>query len=134
MDIRRLDHITIAVRDAEEAARRWQEALGLPIVGRYRDDGGEKIEVVQLRAGEVLIELTAPTAADSEVQRFLDRRGEGVMLLSFRVDDAAAALDELRQRGAPVIDQQPRRFGQVAFGFVHPKGFNGVLLEFISGS
>ncbi|HXG41880.1 MAG TPA: hypothetical protein VNL95_04060 [Dehalococcoidia bacterium] len=55
------------------------------------------------------------------------------MLLSFRVDDAAAR-DGLRQRGAPVIDQQPRRFGQVAFGFVHPRGFKGVLLESISGA
>jgi len=133
MKVERVDHISIAVRDLEEAVRRWESMLGLKVANRYRDEEGERIDVAQFRLGETIVELVAPTSPDSEVQKFLDRRGEGLMLLSLRVDDVAQALGELREKGAPVIDQEPRRFGEVRFGFVHPKGFNGVLLELISG-
>jgi methylmalonyl-CoA/ethylmalonyl-CoA epimerase len=133
MKVERVDHISIAVRNLEEAVRRWEEMLGIHVTNRYRDEEGEKINVAQFQLGETIIELMEPTSPDSEVQKFLDRRGEGIMVLSLRVDDVAQALRELREKGAPVIDNEPRRLGQVQFGFVHPKGFNGVLLELISG-
>ncbi len=134
MKVEKVDHISIAVRDLEAAVERWQAMLGLQVARRYRDEEGEKINVAQFQVGETIIELMEPTSPDSEVQKFLDRRGEGIMLLSLRVEDCKQALQELQGKGAVVIDQEPRRFGEARFGFVHPKSFNGVLLELISGT
>jgi len=75
-------------------------------------------------------ELMESTSPDGEVARFIARHGEGIMLVSLNVDDTRAAMQELEQRGLPLIGGA-RRFRDCEFAFVHPRAVNGVLLEVI---
>ncbi len=130
MKANKIDHICIAVRDLEAARRIWE-----PILGKDRPDDAyvdepEKIRVARYWLGGVGFELMESLTPDGEVAKFIEKRGEGVMIVSLNVDDTRAALGELKGKGYPLIGG-PRKFRDCEFGFVHPKAVNGVLLELI---
>lgn len=130
MRINRLDHLSIAVRDLAAARRIWE-----PILGKDRPDESyvnesEGIRVARYWVGGVGFELMESLTPDGEVARFIERRGEGVMVVSLNVDDTRAAMEELQARGYPFIGGA-RPFRDCEFAFVHPKAVNGVLLELI---
>jgi methylmalonyl-CoA/ethylmalonyl-CoA epimerase len=130
MKANKIDHICIAVRDLEAARRIWE-----PILGKDRPDDAyvdepEKIRVARYWLGGVGLELMESLTPDGEVAKFIEKRGEGVMIVSLNVDDTRAALGELEGKGYPLIGG-PRKFRDCEFGFVHPKAVNGVLLEVI---
>lgn len=130
MRINRLDHLSIAVRDLAAARRIWE-----PILGKDRPDDSyvnesEGIRVARYWVGGVGFELMESLTPDGEVARFIERRGEGVMVVSLNVDDTRAAMEELQARGYPFIGGA-RPFRDCEFAFVHPKAVNGVLLELI---
>jgi methylmalonyl-CoA/ethylmalonyl-CoA epimerase len=129
-----VDHVGIAVRDLEAAVQEYERAFGLAPVHRERvEDQG--VEEVLFSVGTSYIQLLAATGPDTPVGRFLERRGEGVHHIGYRVDDVAAALGRLAEEGVPLVDRTPRpgsRGTRVAF--VHPKGFRGVLVELVQES
>jgi len=127
-----VDHVDVAVRDLEGAVQTWTEVLGLKVVNRYRDEAGEKINVAQLQAGDTILELVESTDPEGPVARFIRDRGEGFLLVSLKVDSVDEAIRELKARGAPVLDERPRRIGNSLFTFVHPRALNGVLVELIT--
>lgn len=123
-----IDHLGIAVRSLEQKIPVY-EALGLSPAGREVVDG-QKVEVCFLPVGESNVELLEPTAPDSPVAKFLDSRGEGIHHVCYRVDDLAAALRSLRERGIPLIHETPVEGAHGAkVAFLHPKGTGGVLVE-----
>ena len=130
MKVNKLDHICIAVRDLEAARKVWEPLLGKNAPDDAYVDEPEKIRVARYWIGGVGFELMESTSPDGDVARFIEKRGEGIMLLSLNVDDTRAALGELEQQGLPLIGG-PRPFRDCEFGFVHPKAINGVLLEVI---
>ena len=93
-------------------------------------DEPEMIRVARYYLGEVGFELMESTSPDGDVARFIEKRGEGIMLVSFNVDDTREAMSELQEKGYPFIGGA-RKFRQCEFAFVHPKAVNGVLLEII---
>lgn len=130
MKVNKLDHICIAVKDLEAAKRIWE-----PILGKDRPDDAyvdepEKIRVARYWVGGVGFELMESLTPDGEVARFIEKRGEGIMLVSLNVDSTRAAIDELSAKGYPFIGGA-RPFRDCEFAFVHPKAANGVLLELI---
>ena len=68
---------------------------------------------------------------DSEVAKFIARKGEGFFLMSLKVPDTQEALEELKEKPVDLIDEKPRKFRDSGFGFIHPRSFFGVLLEVI---
>jgi methylmalonyl-CoA/ethylmalonyl-CoA epimerase len=128
--VNKIDHICIAVRDLDAARAVWEPILGKSAPDDPYEDPVEKVRVARYWVGEVGFELIASTEAGSDVDRFIERRGEGVMLLGLNVDNTRVALAELHDAGYPTIGSA-RPFRDSEFGFVHPKGANGVLLEFI---
>lgn len=126
----KIDHISIAVRDLEQARRMWEPVLGKTAPDDAYIDEPEKIKVARYWIGELGLELMESTAPDGDVARFIDRHGEGVMLIALNVDDTRACMAELRDRGYPFIGEA-RPFRDCEFTFVHPKHMNGVLLELI---
>ncbi len=80
--------------------------------------------------GEVGFELMESTTPDGDVAKFIERRGEGIMLISFNVNNTRNAMEELKGKGYPFIGGA-RKFRDCEFAFLHPKAANGVLLEFI---
>ena len=133
MKLNAIDHLCFAVQDLDEARRRYEEDLGLELDGLYVSQS-EKIHVARYYVGGVAVELIAPTSADSEVAKFLRKRGEGFYLISYRVDDVDAALAELRAKGVTTIDQRPRRLKGNRYAFIHsPRQLSGVLTEVLDG-
>lgn len=133
MKLRGIDHICIAVKDLEKARRVYEEDLGLELHATYVADS-EKIHVARYYIGDVALELIESTEPDSDVARFIERRGEGVFLISYRVDDVDEALAELKAKGRPTIDQKPRQLLGNRYAFIHhPKELCGVLTEVLDG-
>ena len=95
----------------------------------YVDDL-EKIRVARYWIGEVGVELMESTTPDGPVAKFVETRGEGVMLISFNVDNTREAMEELKEKDYPIIGDA-RPFRDCEFAFVHPKKLNGVLTEII---
>jgi methylmalonyl-CoA epimerase len=124
-----LDHIGIAVNDLEPALAFYRDALGLDV------EPAEGIADQQVRArfvpvGSSSLELLQATAPESPIARFLDRRGPGLHHITLRVDDIRAALAQLKQRGARLVDDEPRRgAGGALVAFIHPSSAQGVLIE-----
>lgn len=125
----KLHHIGIAVEELEEAVERFG-LLGLKetargIVEEYH------VAVSWLGEKHPKLELIQPLG-DGPIQKFLEKRGEGLHHLAFAVPDIEQALNELKARGVRLIDDKPRAgFGGHRVAFVHPKGFHGVLVELV---
>ena len=126
-----VDHVGIAVRDLEAAVAGYRAAFGLEPVHRERvEDQG--VDEVLFAVGHSYIQLLAATGPDTPVGRFLERRGEGVHHIGYRVDDLEAVLAALRTAGLPLIDERPRSGSRgTTVAFVHPKAFGGVLVELV---
>lgn len=130
MKVNKIDHICIAVKDLEEARKIWEPILGVDGPDDPYVDELEKIKVARYWVGGVGFELMESTSPDGDVAKWIDKRGEGVMLISFNVDDTRAAMAELEPQGYPFIGGA-RPFRDCEFAFIHPKKVNGVLLELI---
>ena len=130
MKVNKVDHICIAVKNIDEARKVWEPVLGKSRPDDEYIDESEKIKVVRYYVGEVGFELMESTTPDGNVARFIDKRGEGVMVISLNVDDTREAIDELQKKDYPFIGGA-RPFRDCEFAFVNPKKMNGVLLELI---
>jgi methylmalonyl-CoA/ethylmalonyl-CoA epimerase len=127
--IKGIDHIGIAVKSLDEAKKFWVDTLGLKYL-RTETVPGQKVRVAILEAGEATIELLEPTAADSPVQKFLDKRGEGLHHLTFATDKLARHLQALKVANIGLTDDEPRLGAEGArIAFIHPKSAHGVLIE-----
>jgi methylmalonyl-CoA/ethylmalonyl-CoA epimerase len=130
--VRRIHHVGVAVRDLDEAIETYGRLFGAELEHRQTmSDQG--VEAAAVRVGDSRIELLAATGDDTPVGRFLAKRGPGMHHVAYEVDDVEAALAQLADAGAELIDPRPRRgmFGlQVAF--VHPESVHGVLSEVVS--
>jgi methylmalonyl-CoA/ethylmalonyl-CoA epimerase len=130
MKLNKIDHICIAVKDLEQAKKVWEPVLGKAGPDDAYIDEPEKIKVARYMVGEVGFELMESTSPDGDVAKFIEKRGEGVMLISFNVDNTREAMAELKEKDYPLIGGA-RKFRDCEFAFVHPKKMNGVLLEMI---
>ena len=128
---KRINHIGIAVRDIDEAARFYTEALGLQL-GGIEEVPDQKVRVAFLPIGEVRIELVQPTSPDSPVAKFLEKNGPGFHHIAYEVDDVAAEVERLKAQGVRMVDQEPRKGAHnTRIAFVHPKASGGVLTELV---
>lgn len=127
----KIDHIGIATSRIEDALSIWQDALGLSIDST--DEVTEQgVRVAMLAIGETHIELLEPLSADSPVGKFLQKRGPGIHHIAVEVPDIRSALNDLKARGARLIDHAPRVGANGCLvAFVHPAATNGVLLELV---
>lgn len=130
VEIRRLDHVGIAVRDLQEACRLYVDVLGGRFVlGADNDDAG--MRVVQLSLGGSKVELLSPLRDDSLLAASIARRGEGLHHVTFVVDDVLHTVDELATRGVATVGTD---VGTPAWceTFVRPEEAGGALLQLVS--
>ncbi len=129
MEVVKLDHIGIAVKNMEEALAFYQDTLGITLAGTEVIED-QKVKVAFLPLGDTEIELLESTSPDGPVAKFIEKRGEGIQHIALRVKDIEAALKELKEKGVQLIDQQPRYgAGNARIAFLHPKATGGILLE-----
>ena len=86
-----IDHIGIAVSSLESALRFWRDALGLA-AGAPEEVPSEGVRVVFLPMGESRLELLEALSPESPIARFIDKRGEGIHHICFRVTDLETAI------------------------------------------
>ncbi|MDO9026511.1 MAG: methylmalonyl-CoA epimerase [bacterium] len=128
MNTIRIDHIGIAVKNIEEAAKLYTD-LGLKVEGTEVVES-QKVKVAFIGIGQSRIELLESTAPDGNIAKFIESKGEGIHHLAVKVDNIEKALEELTAKGYQLIDKTPRiGAGGHKIAFLHPKSTKGVLLE-----
>jgi methylmalonyl-CoA/ethylmalonyl-CoA epimerase len=126
-----LDHVGIAVRDLDAAVDYYASAFGAAVAHReiIESDG---VEEALIAVADSYIQLLSPRRDDSPVAKFLERHGEGLHHVGYRVDDCAAAVEAVRATGGKLIDDKPRPGSRgTTVAFVHPKGAFGTLVELV---
>ena len=126
-----IDHIAIAVNDLDAAIRYYEETFGATVDHRevVESDG---VEEALLAVAESYVQLLTPTRDDSPVAKYLEKKGEGLHHIGYRVSDCAAALQSVKDQGGKVIDEAPRPGSRgTTVAFVHPKGAFGTLIELV---
>jgi len=127
--LKKINHIAIAVNNIEEAAKFYQEVMGLTLTG-VEVVTAQKTRVGFFKIGESNIELVQPAEPDSPLTKFLETKGQGIHHICFEVDDVEAEVKAFLEKGATMIDQKPRPGAHgTKVAFVHPKSSNGVLIE-----
>jgi methylmalonyl-CoA/ethylmalonyl-CoA epimerase len=129
MKIKHIDHVGIAVKSIDEAAKFFTDILGL----KLKDE--ETVEEQKVKTGffpitDSEIELLESTELDGPVAKYIDARGEGIQHIAFRVENIEEAVKELKEKGVRMIDNEPRKgAGGAKIAFIHPKESHGVLVE-----
>jgi methylmalonyl-CoA/ethylmalonyl-CoA epimerase len=125
----KIEHLGIAVKDLAAANELYTSLLGS---GPYKEEevDSEKVMTSFFQTGASKIELLAATAPESAIARHVEKRGEGIHHIAFRVDDIQAEMERLRQAGFRLLNDAPKRGADnMLVCFVHPKSANGVLVE-----
>ena len=131
MILTEIDHIAIAVYDLESAISYYKDAFGAEVHHReiVESDG---VEEALIKVADSYIQLTSATSEDSPIAKFLNKRGEGLHHVGYRVDNCEEALAEMIKAGATPIDEAPRPGSRgTTVAFVHPKGSFGTLIELV---
>jgi len=129
MKILKIDHLGVAVKSIDKGKEFWTDILGLAF------EGAETVEVQKVTTaffpvGESEVELLESTAPDGPIARYIEKRGEGIQHIAFRVENIDEALEELKEKGVQLIDETPRTgAGGARIAFLHPKSTGGVLVE-----
>jgi methylmalonyl-CoA/ethylmalonyl-CoA epimerase len=129
MKILKIDHLGIAVNSIGEGKKFWTDVLGLKFEGS-ETVAEQKVTTAFFPVGESEVELLESTAPDGPVAKYIEKRGEGIQHVAFRVENIEGALEELKNKGIKLIDEKPRiGAGGAKIAFLHPKSTNGVLVE-----
>ncbi|MBW1892683.1 MAG: methylmalonyl-CoA epimerase [Deltaproteobacteria bacterium] len=129
MKIVKIDHLGIAVNSIDEGKNFFSDILGLKFEGSETVEE-QKVTTAFFPVGESEVELLESTAPDGPVAKYIEKKGEGIQHIAFRVENIEEALSELKEKGVRLIDEKPRKgAGGAKIAFLHPKSTHGVLVE-----
>ena len=126
-----IDHVAIAVNDIEDAIAWYETNLGATVEHRevVESDG---VSEALLRVADSYIQLLTPTRPDSPVAKYLEKKGEGLHHVGYRVANCAQALESIKSNGGRVIDEAPRPGSRgTIVAFVNPKTSFSTLIELV---
>lgn len=131
MKIGKLDHIGVAVNDMEAAIAHYEKTLGGWVRSRH-PNFNDQVDAAFVMIGDTAIEFLAPTKKGTVMDKFLEKRGEGIHHLAYQVEDIHQAVKTMVEEGLEPLDKEPRPgiLGELIF-FFHPKSTNGVLIELV---
>lgn len=127
--MRKVEHIGIAVQSLTASVPLFEKLLNAPC---YKTEAvtTEKVNTAFFQQGETKIELLESTTTDGVIQRFIDKKGEGLHHIAFEVEDIRAEMERLKAEGFVLLNEQPKDGADNKLVcFLHPKGTNGVLIE-----
>ncbi|MFH1734543.1 MAG: methylmalonyl-CoA epimerase [bacterium] len=129
--MKKIDHIAIAVQNLDEAEAAYKDVLDLKWHGR-EEVATQKVLTSIFEVGESRVELIQPTAADSPIAVFLEKKGGGLHHICFEVDDIETEMARLKEEGARLLNETPTAgVGGSKVAFLHPKSCGGVLVEIV---
>ena len=127
--VKKVDHIGIAVKNLDEALDFYENTLGIKCVETEVVEE-QKVKVGFLPIGDTEVELLESTEENGPIAKFIEKRGEGIQHIAYRVDNIEEAIEELQAKGIRMIDEKPRYgAGGAKIAFLHPKSTFGVLIE-----
>ncbi len=131
MNVKRIDHVGIAIADIDAARKLYEDVLGLKLT-RQETVTEQGVNTHFYPIGDVKLELLESITPDGPIARFIEKRGAGMQHLAVEVDDIESAISELKEKGIRMIDETPRNGVENSrIAFVHPKDTHGVLLELV---
>ena len=129
MKVLKIDHLGIAVNSIDDGKKFWADVLGLEFEGAETVEE-QKVTTAFFPVGQSEVELLESTSPDGPVAKYIEKRGQGIQHIAFRVENIEEALNELKDKGIQLIDQKPRKgAGGAQIAFLHPKATGGVLVE-----
>ncbi|NBG88547.1 methylmalonyl-CoA epimerase [Isachenkonia alkalipeptolytica] len=129
MKTTKLDHIGIAVKDLEKSLSFYEDVLGIKCEGKETVEE-QKVRVAFLPIGDTEVELLESTDPEGPIAKFIEKKGEGIQHMAYRVEDIEKAIASMKEKGIRMIDEKPRYgAGGAKIAFCHPKDTNGVLIE-----
>lgn len=127
--MKKIEHIGIAVKDMKSAVDLYESLLNSPCY-KTEEVESEGVMTAFFQAGPNKIELLSATRPDSPVQKFIDKRGEGIHHIAFLTDDIYAEISRLKSGGFEMINNEPKKGADgMLIAFLHPKSSHGVLIE-----
>lgn len=127
--MKKIEHIGIAVKDIEEAKKRYELLLGVP---PYKEElvESEHVTTAFFRSGPNKIELLAATSEDSAIYKYLEKNREGIHHIAYAVDDIEMEMLRLKKEGFRLLNDKPKKGADnKMICFIHPKDNCGVLTE-----
>jgi len=129
MHMKKIEHIGIAVKNLDEAEARFAKLLNT-LSYKREEVKSEGVITSFFKVGETKIELLAATQLDSPIQKFIDKKGEGIHHIAFEVDDIQQKMQDLSKEGFKLINEHPKDGADNKLvAFVHPKSTGGILVE-----
>jgi len=128
--VEKIDHIGIAVKSIKKTSELLRNILGLKVTGEEIVEE-QKVKVAFLpTGGDSELELLESTSPEGPIARFIEKKGEGIQHIAFKVNNVKEVLEKLKKEGVRLIDEKPRYgAGGAKIAFLHPKGTNGILIE-----
>ncbi|ALI36918.1 Glyoxalase/Bleomycin resistance protein/Dioxygenase superfamily protein [Candidatus Nitrosocosmicus oleophilus] len=125
----RVDHIAIAVNDANKALENYKKILKIDNID-VEEVPNEKVKVVMLNLEDTRLELIEPLEDSSPISKFLKERGEGIHHIAITADEIENDVNHAKENGMRFLGElRTGSYGR-KITFIHPKSLNGVLVEF----
>lgn len=128
-----IDHVGVAVPDLDEAIAFYRDSYGMELAHEETNEE-QGVREAMMRVGDSgsCIQLLAPLSPESTIAKFLDRSGQGMQQLAYRVEDIDAVCATLRERGLRLLYDTPKRgTSNSRVNFIHPKDARGILVELV---
>lgn len=127
--LKKIDHIGIAVQNLDEVIRTYQDSFDLE-PDFQEEIENQKVKIAVYKIGDSTIEYLEPVSENSPVTKFLEKRGNGIHHIAFQVENLEEKIRELVKKGYSVIDEKQNSGAHSKkIAFLHPKSFNGILIE-----
>jgi methylmalonyl-CoA/ethylmalonyl-CoA epimerase len=126
--IKKLDHIALAVKDTDEVVASMSKLFGFEVT-ELHEEAAAGFKSTMISTGEISLELIQPSAPDSMIQKFIEKRGGGLHHISVQVDDLDAEMSRLKGLGAQFVTEEPALVNGCRVIFIHPRSANGLLIE-----
>ena len=129
MKIRRIEHVAIAVKDLESSKRMLTNLFGLEVA---HEEQINTVSLAMFPVGESSLELLHSSDATTKTAKWIESKGQGLFHICFEVDDIEAALVELKQKGAKLLNETPvTGHGNSRIAFIDPESTSGFLVELV---
>ena len=126
-----IDHVGIAVFDLDAAVAWYRDVFGATVAHRERIES-DGVEEALIKVADSYIQLLTPVTDTSPLAKFMERNGEGIHHVGYRVDDCAEVLETVKGAGARVVDEHPRTGSRgTTVAFLHPKTSFATLIELV---
>ena len=126
-----IDHVGIAVRDLDAVVDWYQRMFGATVAHRERIES-DGVEEALIKVADSYIQLLTPYTDTSPLAKYMERNGEGIHHVGYRVANCGEVLESVKEQGARVVDEHPRTGSRgTTVAFLHPKTSFGTLIELV---